>query len=355
MTPSPRPSPWWSPHVHAGRRPLLEARSRIKSAIRQYLGSNGFTEVEPGCLQVSPGNETHLNAFGTTLVGTDLTRTPLYLHTSPEFACKKLLAAGERRIFAFAPCFRNRERGPLHAPEFMMLEWYRVGAAYVQLFEDCAAFLTIAAQVSGRTEWEHRGRACNVLAGARVTTVEEAFQCHAGVALGETYTVRGTDRDALAARAAAAGIRSADDDTWSDIFSRVLTERIEPKLGAQRPEILCEYPIHEAALARAITGRPHVAERFELYVCGVELANGFGELNDAATLQHNLEAQMSERQRRYGERYPIDEDFIDAVAHMPPSSGCALGFDRLVMLATGAPRVDDVLWTPLPATIGVDQ
>ncbi|MFN3867984.1 MAG: amino acid--tRNA ligase-related protein, partial [Hyphomicrobiaceae bacterium] len=138
-------SPWWDKQRHADRRGLLHTRARIKSAIRAYFEEQGFIEVETGCLQVSPGNETHLHAFRTERIGTNLERTPLYLHTSPEFACKKLLAAGEQRIFTFAPVFRNRERGPLHAPEFTMLEWYRAGAPYEQLWRDCASILEIAA------------------------------------------------------------------------------------------------------------------------------------------------------------------------------------------------------------------
>ena len=147
-----RASPWWSAHRHADRRPLLLARARIKSAIRAWFEGQGFVEVDCGCLQVSPGNETHLHAFSSDAIGTDLQRSRLYLHTSPEFAMKKLVAAGEERIFTFAPVFRNRERGPLHAPEFTMLEWYRAGEPYEQLWEDCSEILRIAATVTGRFE-----------------------------------------------------------------------------------------------------------------------------------------------------------------------------------------------------------
>jgi lysyl-tRNA synthetase class 2 len=156
------------------------------------------------------------------------------------------------------------------------------------------------------------------------------------------------DRDALASQARAAGIKLADDDSWSDIFSRVLVEQIEPQLGNGRATILMEYPRAEAALARAKPGEPAVAERFELFMCGVELANGFGELTDPVEQRRRLEAEMAKKQRLYRERYPIDEDFLAALALMPQASGCALGFDRLVMLATGASRIDQVIWTPLP-------
>jgi len=141
-------------------------------------------------------------------------------------------------------------------------------------------------------------------------------------------------------------VRIADDDTWSDIFSKVLVEHVEPNLGQERLTVLFEYPAPEAALARTKPAEPRVAERFEVYACGVELANGFGELTDSAEQRHRFTAAMDEKQRRYGERYPLDDDFLAAVAHMPEASGVALGFDRLVMLASGAPRIDQVVWTP---------
>jgi lysyl-tRNA synthetase class 2 len=335
------------PSRHEDRRARLHTRARIKSAVRAWFEAQGFVEVETGCLQVSPGNETHLHAFKTERIGTDLKRRELYLHTSPEFAMKKLLAAGEKKIFNFAPVFRNREDGPLHANEFTMLEWYRAGAPYEQLWTDCTEILKIAADATQRTEWSFRGKVCDVTKNYDWLTLDQAFFQFAEIPLHETITERGVDRDALARMAQAKNVRVADDDTWSDIFSRVLVQAIETNLGQSRPEILCQYPLHEAALARPHPDVPFVAERFELYVCGVELANGFGELNDAAEQRRRFETEMTDKQRIYGERYPIDEDFLAALALMPPASGCALGFDRLVMLATGAERVDQVIWTPM--------
>ena len=141
-------------------------------------------------------------------------------------------------------------------------------------------------------------------------------------------------------------MRISEDDTWSDIFSKVLVEHIEPQLGQGRLTVLFEYPVPEAALARTKPSDPRVAERFEIYACGVELANGFGELTDAEEQRRRFGQAMDEKQRRYGERYPLDEDFLAAVAQMPPASGTALGFDRLVMLASGATKIDQVVWTP---------
>lgn len=343
----PTPSPWWDQDRHRDRRPGLLLRNRIKAAIRAWLEAQGFVEIDAGALVVSPGNETHLHAFATEHIGTDLDRRRLYLHTSPEFAMKKLIAAGEERIFAFAPVYRNRERGALHAPEFTMLEWYRAGADYTVLWDDCAAMLALAAEIGGRTRWSFRGGEAEIGGAPDRLTVDEAFRTYAGFSLLDTCPGGVADRDALRARAEAAGVRTADDDTWSDIFSRVLVARIEPNLGHPRPTILSEYPAPEAALARAVPGRPEVAERFELYVAGVEIANGFGELTDADAQRRRLDVEMDEKARIYGERYPLDEAFLAALRHMPPASGCALGFERLVMLAAGASRVDEVIWTPL--------
>lgn len=345
MAPS---TPWWHPEYHMDRRPVLLARNKIKQLLRNWFLDQDFVEVDTACLQVSPSNETHLHAFRTELIGTDLAQSAFYLHTSPEFACKKLLAAGEQHIFTFAPVFRNRERGALHHPEFTMLEWYRAEAPFADVMDDCIHALQIAADVVGKTTMSWRGGVCDVAAEPEFLSVCDAFERYAGVDLRSTFADDATDRDALCAQATAAGITCADDDTWSDIFARVLTARVEPKLGMGHPVLLMDYPAPEAALARRNPVDPSLSERFELYCCGVELANGFGELTDAAEQRRRFVSAMDDKHRIYDERYPIDEDFLAALAHMPPASGCALGFDRLVMLATGAQRIDQVLWTPLP-------
>ena len=344
--PLPSPSPWWRPDIHAERRPRLIARGRIKAAFRAWFEARGFTEVEAAALQVSPGNETHLHAFATELIASDGTRATRYLHTSPEFACKKLLAAGERRIFDFARVWRNRERGALHHPEFTLLEWYRVGEPYEQLMADLHALVPLAAETAGTARFRFRDRDCDPRAEPERLSVAEAFDRFAGIDLLATVGADGaTDRGELAAAAQASSVRVAPDDTWSDVFSRVLVERIEPRLGHGRPTVLYEYPLPEAALARPCASDPRVAERFELYACGVELANGFGELTDPLEQRRRFEADMAEKARLYGERYPIDEALLEALAIVPAASGVALGFDRLVMLATGAQRVEAVLWT----------
>jgi lysyl-tRNA synthetase class 2 len=340
-------SPWWNPQTHADRRPLLRTRGRIREALRQWLLARDFTEVETAAIQVSPGNETHLHAFRTELLTPAMDRVALYLRTSPEFACKKLLAAGERRIFEFARVWRNRERGALHHPEFTMLEWYRAGEGYEVLMQDCEALIAAAAEAAGGGVWSYRGRQCDPAAPLQRVTVAEAFDRFADIDLLRTLDGVQGDRDALAEAAIGAGFAVADDDTWGDIVSKVLVERIEPQLGIGAPAVLCDYPLPMAALARPKPGATGVAERFELYACGVELANAFGELTDPQEQRRRFAADMAEKQRIYGERYPLDEDFLAALAIMPQASGIALGFDRLVMLATGAPRIDLVMWTPV--------
>jgi lysyl-tRNA synthetase class 2 len=338
-------SPWWSASRHADRRPFLMGRAAITRALRAWFDEQGFVEVETGILQVSPGNETHLHAPRTELIGGDGTRATRYLRTSPEFAAKKLLAAGEQKIFEFARVFRDRERGDLHLPEFTMLEWYRADATYDAVMADSVVVIAHAAQASGIGRFSFRGKTADPFAEPELLTVAAAFERFAGIDLLATVVGGEGDRAALAT-AAKAQVRITEDDTWSDIFSKILVEHIEPRLGQGRLTVLFEYPVPEAALARAKPSEPRLAERFEIYACGVELANGFGELTDAAEQRRRFASAMDEKQRRYGERYPLDEEFLQAVAAMPQASGVALGFDRLVMLASGAVRVDQVVWTP---------
>jgi lysyl-tRNA synthetase class 2 len=339
------PSPWWTPARHADIRPFLMARSAVTGAIRAWFNEQGFAEVETGILQVSPGNEIHLHAPRTELAGSDGARATRYLRTSPEFACKKLLAAGEQKIFEFARVFRDRERGDLHLPEFTMLEWYRANATYDAVMADSVVVIAHAAQATGIGQFSFRGKVADPFAEPELLKVAAAFERFAGIDLLATVADGQGDRARLAA-AALGRVRIADDDNWSDIFSKVLVEHVEPNLGQGRLTVLFEYPAPEAALARAKPSDPRVAERFEIYACGVELANGFGELTDAREQRLRFATAMDEKQRRYGERYPLDEDFLDAVAQMPDASGVALGFDRLVMLASGASKIDQVVWTP---------
>ena len=334
--------------MHADRRPILLVRNRIEAAVRGYLAGEDFLMVDPPGLQRSPGNETHLHAFATTCIGNDGVGQTLYLHTSPEFTMKKLLAAGEKRIASLGHVWRNRERGALHHPEFTMLEWYRVDQAYESVMADCVAMLRLAAEAAGTRLLRYRDRQCDPFAEAERVSVAEAFDRYGGIDLMATLRSDGsTDAEALARQMRDVGINVPDDYTWSYLFSLVLTEKVEQNLGLGRVTILDEYPAAEAALARKSARDGRVAERFEVYACGVELANGFGELTNADEQRRRFALEMNEKQRLYNEIYPLDEDFLAALAMMPEASGIAMGFDRVVMLATGAPRIDQVIWAPV--------
>lgn len=304
--------------------------------------------MQPPALQVSPGNETHLHGFRTALILPDGSLHDAYLHTSPEFAMKKLLAAGEQRIFSLTGVFRNRERTALHAPEFVMLEWYRAHASMERLMEDCTALVALAAHIAGAKTFAYRGRESNPFDPPERMTVRDAFWRYAGLDLYDSLsTTANADTVALAQLARNSGIRVAPDDDWSDIFSRILAERVEPNLGTKRPTVLCAYPVPEAALAQVSTDDPRIAERFEFYCCGVELANAFHELRDPVEQRRRFVEDMKKQQRIFGVCHPLDEDFLAALDDMPDASGAALGFDRLIMLATGAKRVESVQWTPV--------
>ena len=350
IAPLPAVAPFWDRDAHIDRKPFLNARGKILRAVRHWFDGQGFTEVETAALQVSPGNEPHLSTFATSLIDNGQAR-PLYLHTSPEFACKKLLAAGETRIFSLGRVFRNGDRGPLHHPEFTMLEWYRVGAPLESLMDDCAALLRVSAQAIEANTLQWRGQTADPYAAPHRISVANAFAQYAGIDLLDTLAdPDAPDARVLANRVAQLDIRVTADDTWSDLFSKVLSERIEPHLGAGRATVLHEYPAPEAALAKLDPADPRVAKRFELYAAGVELANGFEELTDPTVQRMRFEAAADLRRARYAdEPPPIDEDFLAALTHMPPASGIALGFDRLVMLLTGATRIEQVLWTPVVA------
>lgn len=338
--------PWWHPEAFARRRPFLEKRARIVTGVRAFFDARGFVEVETPALQVSPGLEPHLKAFATELAepfGARPSRR-LYLHTSPEYAMKKLLAAGVPRLYQLARVFRNEQRSDTHHPEFTMIEWYRAEADTRMLMEDGEALLQKVAHVAGRATWRWQGSACDVSAPARRLSVAEAFDQYAGV----DVLALADDVDALKREAQRLDVATQDHDTWEDAFFRVFLARVEPHLGQGAPTFLYDYPIALAALARAKYGDPRVAERFELYVCGLELANAFGELTDAAEQRHRFARDNASRERLYGERYPVDNDFLAALDHgLPMSAGIALGFDRLVMLAVGAETIDDVLWAPV--------
>ncbi len=328
----------WAEGAWARRRPNLVVRNAVRARLEAWFTAHDFLAVETPALQVSPGLEPNLTAFATDLVHPDGTTAPLYLHTSPEFAMKKLLAAGEPRLFQFARVWRNGERAATHHPEFTMLEWYRAGTDYTALMDDCAALLALAGPT---LTWQ--GRTCDTARPPERLSVQQAFVRHCGV----DVLAHVGDRGALATAAWRLGVRVGPDDDWDDLFFRLMAEKVEPHLGVGAATLLHDYPVHMAALSRASARDPRVAERVELYACGVELANGFSELVDAAEQRRRFTADKAAREQRLGTSYPVDDDFLAAVACLPDAAGMALGFDRLIMLVTGATRIEDVLFLPV--------
>lgn len=331
------PQPTWDPDSLAARLPFLRRRSLLTAGTRAYFTARFYTEVETPFAVPSPGEEVHLRAFRTEREYPDGASRPLWLHTSPEFAMKKLLVAGAGPIFQLARVWRNGEGSDLHAPEFTMLEWYRPGATMDSLIEETTAYLraVLPPVVTCRGVTTDPSRIERL-------TVAEAFTRYVGA------DVLDTANDA-ASLAAAAGARLRDGETWEDLFFRLLLERVEPNLGRAHPTFLTHWPAAQAALARRDPADPRVAERFELFVCGIELANAFVELTDAEEQRARFEADRARRHAISGEAWPLDEDFLAALAFgMPPSAGIALGFDRLAMIASGADRIDQVLWLPEP-------
>jgi lysyl-tRNA synthetase class 2 len=341
---------WWRPDRFATRRGRLEQRGRILDAVRSFFAERGYAEVATPALQVSPGLEPHLRAFATTLYDPrDGSATQRYLHTSPEFAMKKLLVAGLPRIWQLAHVFRDGERSATHHPEFAMLEWYQAGASYRDLMDECEALVGACQQTVGAEALVWRSRAADARLPWQRLSIAEAFSELCGIDLLATApNPLAPDIERLAAAAQQIGVAPHAGDDWEALFFRIFLERIEPVLGLGAPTILYDYPLSMAALARRNPADPRLAERFEVYVCGLELANAFGELTDAIGQRRRFLADQAKKQALYGEIYPIDEDFLAALEHgLPPCAGIALGFDRLVMLATAAEDIEDVLWAPV--------
>ena len=329
------PQPSWHPEQFAARLPALRRRARLTQAVRAFFDARGYLEVETPYAVPVPGEEVHLRAFRTEHVGTDGTRTPLWLHTSPEFAMKTLLVAGAGPIFQLARVWRNEEGSDTHAPEFTMLEWYRPGASLGDLMDETEAFLRAVLPPVVQC----RGVQTSLARFERLT-MADAFARWVGA------DVLGTAGDAPAL-AGQAGARLRDGETWEDLFFRLLLERVEPHLGRDHPTFLTHWPAAQAALARRDPIDPRAALRFELFLCGMELSNAFEELTDATEQRARFTADRERREALHGAEWGTDETFLAALAFgMPAGSGIALGFDRLAMIAGGVDRIGQVQFSP---------
>ncbi|MFT9257892.1 MAG: EF-P lysine aminoacylase EpmA [Acetobacter sp.] len=317
------------------RLPYLLRRNLVQRATRAFLESRGCVEVETPCAVPTPGEEVHLLPFRTMRETPDGARQTLFLHTSPEFAMKRIVAATGLSVFQFARVWRNAEGSALHAPEFTMLEWYRPGLTLAGLMDETEALLRTVLPPA----LHYGGAHLDISGPFERLTMQEAFARHAGLDLLPTEG----DADRLAQ---AAGCVLRPGESWEDLFFRLLLERVEPAIGRARPTFLTHWPASQAALARKDPDDPRVALRFELYAAGMELANAFEELTDAVEQRSRFVADRAARHAQYPDRddWPMDEALLEALAHMPSCSGIALGFDRLSMLACGTARIQDVLW-----------
>lgn len=337
---------YWQPQSFDQRKPFLQKRMQILRAVRKFFDSHEYWEVETPALQTMPCADMHIHGFRSEYFGPDLKKIrDFYLHTSPEFEMKKLLVAGADKIYQLCKVYRNAESTALHSPEFTLLEWYRTGTTYRGIMDECETMVKSVASALDLSACHYNNAVCNLLQPWERISVAEAFQKHAGIDLHEALS----STAALRAKAEAAGIRVIDSDEWGDIFHAIMAEKIEPKLGKNAPTFIYDYPASMACLSKK--GKdPRYAERFELYISGVEIANAFTELTDAKEQRLRFVEEMKAKQQRYGFSYPVDQDFLSALEFgMPECGGIALGLDRLCMLLSGADSIEQVLWCAKPA------
>jgi lysyl-tRNA synthetase class 2 len=337
---------WYSTAMSTlSKRPRLVLRRQLVRALQEELEALGYEEVETPILVRAPGLEPAIQAFRTDFIPElgNVPARPLWLHTSPEYAMKRLLADGWERIYQFTRVFRNGEVSPTHNPEFTMLEFYRSGADYHALMTDLEQVVMRAARKLGLGDaFQWQGRANDLSQPFERLTVRDSMLRATGLDIAAL-----TELDALAAAARAKGHHVPDAPAnWDDVFFSVFLSAVEPNLGRPRPTFLIEYPARMAALARLKPDDSAVAERFELYMAGMELANGFSELIDGDEQRRRFLLEQDERRQAGKEVYPLDEKFLAAVGRMPPASGVAVGLDRLAMLFTDAPTIADVQLFP---------
>ncbi len=332
---------WWHPDIFMKKTPNLKERARIFGEIRAFFNARGYLEVDTPALQTAPCMEAHIQGFRTELISADRQSTrAMYLHTSPEFAMKKLLVAGLPKIYQLAKVFRNCEGSAWHSPEFTMLEWYQRGMDYKDMMTETMELVRHVLKKPVSVN----GRACDAAALWEKITVVDALRKYADVDISNHLG----DLAHINAEAKRIGVYVSPHDDWENALLKVLMEKVEPRLGSLSPAIIYDYPVSMAALSRPKPEDPRFAERFEVYVCGIELANAFGELTDARVQRERFLHDVALRKKVYGEDYPVDEDFLQALEFgLPACSGNALGVDRLIMLATGADDISLVQAAPV--------
>lgn len=335
---------WKQLKEDARLRENLVMRAKIIAAIRAFFDTRGYLEVETPLVVAKPGMEPHLDPFETFVADPFGNRYDAYLITSPEYALKKLLAAGFTKIYQLGKCFRNGEAFEgRHNPEFTMLEWYQAGTDYAGIMDETEAFVKdVALKALGATKVSWRGRQIDLAQPWERLTVKEAMRKYAAIDLDAALE----DKRILTEAAATLGHVMPVDVSWDDAFFSVFLNEVESKLGFERPTFLHEYPVSMAALSKVSARDPRYAERFELYIGGLELANAYTELTDADEQRRRLEEEHALRVELGRKEYGLDEDFLEAVAAMPEAGGISIGIDRLVMLLLGTSDIREVLAFP---------
>jgi lysyl-tRNA synthetase class 2 len=326
---------------------MVRARSALARALRDGLEQRGSLETETPVAVPFAGQEPHLRPFETAFspdlpvpAGGISIRRRLHLHTSPEYAMKRLLARGFSRCHQFARVFRDGEVSQTHNPEFTLLEFYAAPGSADSIMRDLEELIFSAARSAPGRSGHGMGKPISLRPPFERITCREAFERYAG------FDPLPLDAQAFAQAARTVGVRPADGASWDDVFTQVLLEKVEPALGIETPTYLTEYPASQAALARLKPGDPRVAERFELYAGGLELANGFSELCDSREQRARLEEEQKQRAALGREVFPLDEEFLSSLDQIGEAGGVAVGFDRLLMLITGAASISDVLLFP---------
>ncbi|MGQ9859448.1 MAG: EF-P lysine aminoacylase EpmA [Thermodesulfobacteriota bacterium] len=323
----------------------LKTRSRVFRWVREFFHERGFLEVYPPALVPLPGMEPHLDPIGVNLHLMDGTPRRFYLHTSPEYCMKKLLSAGLERIYALGHVFRSGEISWTHNPEFMLLEWYRAGEDYCRVMEDCEELICHLATLTGNHgSIQHGESPLDLSRPWPRLTVREVMRQYASVDVDQIGSLEDMVRVANGK-----GYTEVDSSwPWEDIFYRIFLQEVEPQLPKSRPFFLVDYPLEMGSLARRKPDAPRWVERFELYLGGLELANGFSELTDPLEQEARLISERSQRERAGKELYPVDRSFLEALQRgIPEAAGVALGVDRLLMVLTGSSDIKDVI--PFPA------
>lgn len=333
------------PDAESRKRNNLIRRGKVLQGIRRFFQGNGFVEIETPILTLSPGMEPHLSALELQVALPDGSRRQRYLHTSPEYAMKKLLGQGWEKIFQVCRVFRDGELGRTHQIEFTMLEWYRAKADYRTIMEDCERLMSfLVRSLMLPPVVRYQAKRVDLQSPFDRITVAEAMARYAHCDI-----IGNHDGPSLLAEARSKGYRfdPREEYSFDDVFFKIFLEAVEPQLGSPRPTLLCDYPPSMAALARLKPADPRWAERFELYIGGLELANAFSELNDPVEQRRRFEEDQKLRARMKRPVYPIDEELLAALPRMPPSAGIALGVDRLVMLFCDAASIEEVMAFPI--------